>query len=113
MKNKTAREILNDTPQEIRNEVSKVAHQEILLEKLKEVLTKFNVRHHLNINDWGYSEVEREIVNTLLSETYTREEVYTIAERSIHAVINNILTENTEKPITQVINSEIDTVKLF
>ena len=48
-----------------------------------------------------------------IEETYTREEVFLIAQRSIYAVINNILTENTERTIKQVINSEIDTVKLF
>ena len=46
-------------------------------------------------------------------ETYTREEVYLVAQRSVHAVINNLLTDNRTQTIDQVINSEIDTVKLF
>lgn len=46
-------------------------------------------------------------------KTYTREEVYLIAERSVRAAINNILSENNSKPISEIINSEIDTVKLF
>lgn len=47
------------------------------------------------------------------NKTYTREEVYLIAERSVRASINNILSENNSKPISEIINSEIGTVKLF
>jgi len=45
-------------------------------------------------------------------KTYTREEVYLVAERSVRKAINNILTQEHTK-ISEVINSEIDTVKLF
>jgi len=55
----------------------------------------------------------KEYVHQLMTrETYTREEVYLVAERSIHKAINNILTQEHTK-ISEVINSEIDTVKLF
>lgn len=46
-------------------------------------------------------------------ETYTKKEVYLIAERSVRAAINNILSNDNPKPISEIINSEIDTVKLF
>lgn len=48
-----------------------------------------------------------------LKEIYTREEVYLVAQRSVHAVINNLLTDNRTRTMKQVIDSEIDTVKLF
>lgn len=45
-------------------------------------------------------------------ETYTREEVRMVALNSINAVLSYMLKE--EHPhVTQIINSEIDTVKLF
>ena len=44
---------------------------------------------------------------------YTREEVYLVAERSVHAVINNLLTDNKTRTMREIINSEIDTVKMF
>lgn len=46
-------------------------------------------------------------------KTFTREEVYLVAQRSVHAVINNLLTDNRTRTIKEVINSEIETVKLF
>lgn len=48
-----------------------------------------------------------------LKETYTRGEAYLAAERSVRAAINNILLEDNPKPIREIINNEIDNVKLF
>lgn len=53
----------------------------------------------------------QEVLNEL--ETFTREEVYLVASRSVHQVINNLLTDNKTMTMDQVINSQIDTVKLF
>lgn len=51
-------------------------------------------------------------------ETYTREEVYLVAERSVHIYLRQILKKmvsptSEEYTVEQIINSEIDTVKLF
>lgn len=62
------------------------------------------------------SVAKQELVNSANrehEETYTREEVYLIAERSVRAAISNILSNDNPKPISEIINSEIDTVKLF
>lgn len=56
---------------------------------------------------------EIELTAVQKKETYTREEVYLVAQRSVHAVINNLLTDNRTRTVDEVINSEIDTVKLF
>lgn len=69
----------------------------------------------------NFEEYELEKVHELLTaqevldelETYTREEVYLVAQRSVHQVINNLLTDNKSMTMDQVINSQIDTVKLF
>lgn len=101
MKNQTARRILDNTSQEIKDEVSLAA---------QELIDSANREHE------EYELITAEECLEQLNEleqTFTREEVYAVAERSVHAVINNILTENTEKTIKQVINSEIDTIKLF
>lgn len=55
---------------------------------------------------------EHELVPYKRDGMYTREEIYLVAQRSVHAAINNILSKNNPKPISEIINSEIDTVKL-
>ncbi len=42
-------------------------NQEEYLAKLAELLTKHNVRKHTCINGWGYSKVERDIVDLFLN----------------------------------------------
>jgi len=40
--------------------------EDIFLKRLEKVLVMFNVRKHLNINNTGYSLIEREIVNAFV-----------------------------------------------
>lgn len=72
----------------------------------KEELLKTNQEYQFINAEQALKELDE------VKELYTREEVYQIAERNVHAVINGFLTDNC-KSITQIINSEIDTVKLF
>ena len=79
-------------------------------------------KYRTNTFTINFEEYELELVHELLTaqealneleETFTREEVYLVAQRSVHQVINNLLTDNKTMTMDQVINSQIDTVKLF
>lgn len=128
MKNKIARDIFENTPQEIKDEVTLAAHELIASANrvheenftvreydpheefdmlIQEAINKKHNKYELITAEECLEELEN------LEKTYTREEVYLVAQRSVHAVINNILTDNKDKTIKEIINSEIDTVKLF
>ena len=81
-------------------------------------------KYRTNTFTINFEEYELERVHELITaqevldkledmETYTREEVYLVANRSVHAVINNLLTDNRTRTVHEIINSEIDTVKIF
>lgn len=78
---------------------------------ITEVLESNPPKYRTNTFTINFEEYELELVHEL--ETYTREEVYLVASRSVHQVINNLLTDNKTMTMDQVINSQIDTVKLF
>lgn len=84
-----------------------------LLNKLVEVLEKADVRKHICINGFGYSQVERDIVSLFMKELYTGEEVYQVAKRSVEVFVGECLTKEEPTPLDKIINSEIETVKLF
>lgn len=90
----TITKVLESNPPKYRTSVYTINFEEYELERVHELLTA------------------KEALGEL-EETFTREEVYLVAQRSVHQVINNLLTDNKTMTMDQVINSQIDTVKLF
>lgn len=68
------------------------------------------------IKIWGEHGAHCEVFDMLIQRiktSYTREEVYQVAKRSVEVFVGECLTKGEPAPLDKIINNEIDTVKLF